>query len=392
MDMGDTGGMPKETAPSAEAASARDIRKTAIDPDFWYPVAASRDVKQNRPFATAFAGDPIVLFRGKGGQVFALEDRCAHRQVPLSNGVIDGDNLRCGYHGWAFDQTGRCVSLPYDKGSVPGPRGVKTYPCRERYGLIFVFPGDAAKADSTPFPEIPAAENPAYKTRYLNRRANCHYSFMHENLMDMNHQFLHRKLMGSIKTLFLGASSGPNWAEAIYTFRRVGGHQHIGEKLILGRGGAFWKGDFWKTREAPADAPPPPDPATCDRMVIRTDYPHQTLRFFTAGATEPALDLWICYIPVDRDQKINHTFGMIMIRRPGKRPWLIDAAWPGIIWFTNGIFAEDKWICELEQAAFDAQGEDRNQEVFPAIRNVRRVLVECGVGTPASPKACEEAV
>ena len=70
-----------------------------------------------------------------------------------------------------------------------------------------------------------------------------------------------------------------------------------------------------------------------------------------------------------------------MVKRPSKNPWLLDAAWPAIVWFTNGIFNEDKWICELEQAAFDAQGEDRNQEVFPAIRNVRRVVVECGVIT-----------
>ena len=53
--------------------------------------------------------------------------------------------------------------------------------------------------------------------------------------------------------------------------------------------------------------------------------------------------------------------------------------WPAIVWFTNGIFGEDRYICELEQAAFDAQGEDRNQEIFPAIRGLRRVLVDNGV-------------
>jgi len=382
MDLGEAGATADEgaTAVSESAAPSRDIRKTGIDPNFWYPLARSAEVKQGKAFACAFAGEPIVLARGKGGEVFALEDRCAHRQVPLSNGVVDGDNLRCGYHGWSFDRQGKCVSLPYAKSSVEGPRGVRAYPCRERYGLVFVFPGDAEKAEATPFPEIPSAENAAYKTRYLNRRAKCHYSFMHENLMDMNHQFLHRKLMGSIKTFFLGASSGPNWAEAIYAFRRVAGRQHIGEKLILGRGGPIWKAEFWKKRPPlpPEIANTPPQGAR-DRMVIRTDYPYQTLRFFTGANEAPALDLWICYIPVDRAQKVNHTFGMIMVRRPTSKAFLLDAAWPAIVWFTNGIFDEDKWICELEQAAFDAQGEDRNQEVFPAIRNVRRVLVENGV-------------
>lgn len=357
MDMGEAGAMATEAAPAA--APARDIRKTGIDPNFWYPVAASRDVRQNKPHATAFAGDPIVLFRGKGAQVFALEDRCAHRQVPLSNGVVDGDNLRCGYHGWAFDHEGKCVSLPYDKGTVDGPRGVRAYPCRERYGLIFVFPGDAAKADATPFPEIPSAENPAYKTRYLNRRAKCHYSFMHENLMDMNHQFLHRRLMGGIKTVFLGTRQGSNWVETDYTFHRASGRQPLGEKFMLGKR-------------------PESRPEERDLMTIRTEYPYQTLKFWTAGSSEPALDLWNVYIPLDRQQRSNHTFGLMMIRRPGMRV-LLDIFWPFIVWFTNGIFAEDRWICELEQAAFDAQGRDLNQEIFPAIRNLRKVLADNGV-------------
>lgn len=360
---------------SVDATPLRDIRKTAIDPDFWYPVARSVEVGQGKAFACAFAGDPIVLFRGKAGRVFALEDRCAHRQVPLSKGVVDGDTLRCGYHGWSFDTDGAC-SVPYAGDGRTKPKGVRSYPCREAYGLVFVFPGDAAKADTVAFPDIPSAGDGAYKTRFLNRRTGCHYSFMHENLMDMNHQFLHRKLMGGVKTYHLGASAGETWAEAIYTFRRISGSNPLGEMLILGRGGGFWK----KRAPVPPEiiAAPPPEGAR-DRMVIRTDYPYQTLKFWTGGAEAPALDLWICYVPVDREQKINHTFGMIMIKRPGKKPWLLDLAWPAIVWFTNGIFAEDRWICELEQAAFDAQGRDCNQEVFPAIQNLRRVLVENGL-------------
>ncbi len=88
---------------------------------------------------------------------------------------------------------------------------------------------------------------------------------------------------------------------------------------------------------------------------------------------------WVCrYIPLDKDQRSNHTFGLMMIRRPGMK-LLLDVFWPFIVWFTNGIFAEDRWICELEQAAFDAQGEDRNQEIFPAIRQLRKVLADNGV-------------
>jgi renierapurpurin 18,18'-hydroxylase len=290
--------------------------------------------------------------------------------VPLSAGVVEDGLLRCGYHGWAYDASGDCVSVPYAKDCGRGPRGVKSYPCREAYGLVFLFPGDAAKAEAVPFPDIPSATDGRYKIRYLNRRAGCHYSFMHENLMDMNHQFLHRKLMGGIKTYFLGSRAGDAWAEATYSFRRVTGKQPLGEWLILSRG------KWWKKRPplSPEALATPPG----DRMVIRTDYPYQTLKFWTAGSEHPALDLWNCYIPVDRAQRINHTFGMIMVRRPAKKAFLLDLIWPAVIWFTNGIFAEDRWICELEQAAFDAQGKDCNQEIFPAILDLRRMLVENG--------------
>ena len=91
-------------------------------------------------YAARFAGEPIALVRPEGGEVFALEDRCAHRQVPLSKGTVDGCTIRCCYHGWRYDASGACVDVPYlGKGKLPN--GVRRYPCFERDGLIFVWPG-----------------------------------------------------------------------------------------------------------------------------------------------------------------------------------------------------------------------------------------------------------
>jgi len=72
----------------------------------------------------------IVLYRGMADRVFALEDRCAHRQVPLHLGVVRGDELKCHYHGWAYDGTGKCIDVPY-LGKERLPNGVKSYPARE---------------------------------------------------------------------------------------------------------------------------------------------------------------------------------------------------------------------------------------------------------------------
>ena len=73
-----------------------DLRRVGSHPDHWYPLAWSREVKLGKTYATHFAGEPIVLVRPKEGDVFALEDRCAHRQVPLSQGVVSGCAVRCG--------------------------------------------------------------------------------------------------------------------------------------------------------------------------------------------------------------------------------------------------------------------------------------------------------
>ena len=153
---------------------AHDLRRTGAHPDYWYPLARSRDVKPGKAVARTFAGEPIAIVRADSGNVFALEDRCAHRQVPLSKGSVCGDQVHCSYHGWVYDPTGRCVSIPYVGKSERMPRGVRSYPCREEYGLIFVFPGDAARATDAVFPDVPSWHDPKYKTRYLDRQVGCH--------------------------------------------------------------------------------------------------------------------------------------------------------------------------------------------------------------------------
>ena len=336
-----------------------DLRKTAANPDYWYPLAPSKAVRTGKVLGVTFAGEPIVLVRTGSGTVFALEDRCAHRQVPLREGVVQGDTIQCCYHGWKYDASGKCVNIPYVGKHEKIPRAVRSYPCREAYGLVFVYPGDIARLATAEFPEIPAHADPHYKTRYLDGKVKCHYSFLHENLMDMNHQFLHRRIMSSILTTFLDLREGENYVEVDYTFSRQG-KQPFGEKFILG-----------KRPEPTADKP-------VDLMTVRTQYPYQILKFWTAGSKQPALDLWITYVPLDSRQRTNHTLGLINIRRPSL-PGLLDLLWPVIIYFTNGIFAEDRWVVEMEQRAFDAQGADWNQEIFPVILRVRDLLIRKGV-------------
>ncbi|WP_109476431.1 aromatic ring-hydroxylating dioxygenase subunit alpha [Paraburkholderia sp. C35] len=337
--------------------AVRDLRRVDIHPDYWYPVAWSREVKRGKTLAVRFAGEPIVLARSEAGKAFALEDRCAHRQVPLSGGVVDGEAIRCGYHGWTYDCSGKCIDVPY-LGRERLPNGVRAYPCRESEGLIFVFPGDATLAETTPLPPLGSVADKAYKTRRFGREVGCHYSFMHENLMDMNHQFLHRKQMGKMRARSLGRRRGDDWVEVDYTFSREEGQQPIGEALVFGQSRN-------KTKVEHKDV-----------MTIRTQYPYQTLQIRTSEGSL-VMDLWICYIPLDREQRTNRTFGLLSVKRP-KIGALLDIAWPLLVWFTERIFKEDRWIVELEQAAHDAQGADWNHEVFPVINELRDLLRQCG--------------
>lgn len=347
------------SALAQEAASTTaDLRRIGAHPDYWYPVAWSRELKPGRTLGSRFAGEPIVLVRSNSGAVFALEDRCAHRQVPLRFGVVAGETLRCCYHGWTYDSSGRCVDVPYieDKCRL---NGVHSYPCRERAGLIFVFPGAAGLAASRPFPELTTATDRQYKIRRFGGHVRCHYSFLHENLMDMNHQFLHRRLMGHVRPRFQSSRRAPTCLEVDYTFERTAGKRHVGEAAILSGASRV------TVRKV---------------MTVRTQYPYQTLTIHV-GDSPPLMDLWIVYVPLDRDQRTNRTFGLLSVRKPGISG-AIHLMWPFVCWFTDGIFREDRWVVEREQEAHDTQGADWNQEVFPIIRELRGLLARCGVPLP----------
>ena len=346
--------------PQPQSGPVIDTRRVRIHPDHWYPVAWSRELKSGKTLAVRFAGEPVVLVRPKEGAAFALENRCAHRQVPLDAGVVSGCAICCGYHGWTYDASGKCTDVPYlGKGKLPN--GVKSYPCREAAGLVFIFPGDPAKAEGS-FPDLSAATGTAYKTRRFGRVVSCHYSFMHENLMDMNHQFLHRKQMGQIRPRYLGRRLGEDWLEVQYTFARTGGKQPLGETALFG-------GKRTK------------DVNDRDVMTIRTEYPYQTLSILPAGGDAPVMDLWIVYVPQDKAQRTIRTFGLLSIRKPGGvlgRAGL-NIGWPFLVAFTERIFREDRHIVEAEQAAHDAQGANWNQEVFPVIRELTGLLGRCGL-------------
>jgi vanillate O-demethylase monooxygenase subunit len=164
--------------------------------NFWY-VAASEDEIKDRPLGRTILGEPIVLFRTKDGSPAALEDRCAHRHLPLSMGKLVDDSLQCHYHGLRFDRSGKCVRVP-GQDTIPSSARVKSYPAVERYRWIWIWMGDPALADPNEITDFHWQQDANWgaKTSYLHVDAN--WQLVVDNLLDLTHlTFVHETTIGN---------------------------------------------------------------------------------------------------------------------------------------------------------------------------------------------------
>ena len=81
----------------------------------WYVAAWTHEIAPGRIHARTIIDQPVVLYATSDGTIVALEDRCPHRFAPLSLGRLEGDHLRCMYHGLKFAPDGSCVEIPGQK-------------------------------------------------------------------------------------------------------------------------------------------------------------------------------------------------------------------------------------------------------------------------------------
>ena len=141
--------------------------------------------------------EPVLLFRREDGTPVALEDRCCHRQAPLSMGKLVGNIVQCPYHGLQFDSTGNCVKVPSQE-KIPGSARVKAFPVVERNQWIWIWMGDPAKADPALIEDFHWMDDAKWGAAgsYLHVEAN--YLLLVENLLDTTHlPFLHPTSLGT---------------------------------------------------------------------------------------------------------------------------------------------------------------------------------------------------
>jgi len=153
----------------------------------WYVVAESKKVGRDLR-GVRVLGEPLVLYRTQAGEPIVLDDRCAHRRFPLSKSKLVGDSIQCGYHGFTYDHTGRCIWASNIKPNF----GVRRYPCAEVGPWLWAWMGDPQKADpaTVPYPKLDPKEPWRAIEGYKLNPGN--YMLLIENLFDVSHlHFLH---------------------------------------------------------------------------------------------------------------------------------------------------------------------------------------------------------
>ncbi len=163
----------------------------------WYVAAWSDDVARS-PVARVMLGDAIVQYRTEDGRAVALEDRCPHRNLPLSSGNLNGDVLQCGYHGLEFGTDGVCIHVP-GQDRVPDWVRVRPYPVAERNRWVFVWMGDPDLADETGVPDYPSRMvDPEWLTISGYQVVRCGYRLILDNLLDLSHlAYVHAATTGN---------------------------------------------------------------------------------------------------------------------------------------------------------------------------------------------------
>lgn len=157
---------------------------------FWQPVYVARKLEAGRAVPLTILSQKLALYRGQDGEVHCVENRCAHRGALLSTGWVEGEVIRCPYHGWAFGPDGQCVHQPLEAAGYAKNIRIGGYPTREYLGLIFVYFGEGVPPE---FPRYPEWENARFVSAQIDTRG-CNWFQNMENFLDEGHVwFTHQR-------------------------------------------------------------------------------------------------------------------------------------------------------------------------------------------------------
>jgi vanillate O-demethylase monooxygenase subunit len=300
----------------------------------WY-VAATPDEIDGKPLGRQICGEKIVFYRPAEGKIAALEDFCPHRGAPLSLGRVCDGKLVCGYHGLEMGCQGKTVAMPGQR--VGGFPAIRSYPVEERYGFIWVWPGDAELADPALIHHLEWADNPDWAYGGGLYHIQCDYRLMIDNLMDLTHEtYVHSTSIGQ-KEIDEAPVSTKAEGETVVTSRFM-------DNIMAP---PFWRmalranglaDDVRVDRWQICRFTPP------SHVMIEVGVAHAGKGGYHAAPEHKASSTVVDFITPETDTSIWYFWGMARSFRPG------DAALTAQIREGQGkIFAEDQEMLEKQQ-------------------------------------------
>ena len=157
---------------------------------FWFPVARLDDVAPGRAKPIQILNEKFTYYRGETGTPHLVGYYCAHRSTQLSTGWVEGDCIRCFYHGWKFDETGACIEQPAEAENFAAKVGIDGYPTRTYLGLVFAYLGAGEPPPFWRYAELEAPGELVVRSwvrdsNYWNGLENScdqvHVNFVHRN-------------------------------------------------------------------------------------------------------------------------------------------------------------------------------------------------------------------
>lgn len=325
------------------------VREVGINPNYWYPVAWASSLAVNQIQPVTLWQEKIALYRDASGQVHALEDACPHKGIELHRGEVQGEHLVCPYHGWEFAPTGECVKIPYFPAEQKLPCAqARSYPTAERYGIIWVFPGDPALAPLRSLPEVPEYDDPDCLMIPITGLFQSHFSISNENTMDVFHGFLHKNLQGWFDPVLLKLQQNDHSVQAEY---RVSYRGFLTKFLGLSTSN---------------------DGITTRIVSIDYQYPHYH------STMEGVSSLYLMRMPVGPSE--TRSFSLLFLPRVRINKRLQNLIKPMLVplvrrFLFMRFLEQDVEMMESEQRMFQQNPQRRYVEVNPAILALQRVIV-----------------
>jgi phenylpropionate dioxygenase-like ring-hydroxylating dioxygenase large terminal subunit len=329
------------------------VRSAGLDPNYWYAVEHDRALARGQVIEVKFWGTSVAVYRDDKGLVHAIEDRCAHRQLPLSGGVVVGDKLVCNYHGWEYSGDGALARIPHDLfgHKLPACR-LKSYAVRIRYGLIWVFFGAEEHAWSTPMPEIPELEGPdAWACVPVGFTWRAHHSMIIDNVSDFTHAYLHRKYQP-----FSNDSK-------LTKLETVGDKVHLSYDTKVGMGRI--SGLFVDRKRVDTSA-----------MDLCYDYPYQW------SNTDGQIKHWLFVLPID--ERTTRTFFLFYFKEfkvpftPLHFPQRVMAPFLKVSnkLLIEPLLREDGVAVEAEQRGWEKHYDEPIAELSPAVHAFQALTIK----------------